>query len=247
MKRITQRIRAALARRRHWRRVLENRNANERDLLRALRKTKRRIAARRALRKTLGGGTRERRERLADKIEALLAYRDALLERLDRLERKQKRARRQLRRHRLLVERLRKRRRAIAAQREGQLTPNFHVREFDCRDGTKVPEAAIPALKKWCENIGEPVRKRGGAVHVTSGYRTRSYNASVGGATNSVHIYDAHPGAVAVDHTCSGLSPSGVAAFEDPLPETGGLGRYSTFTHADNRQRIGWPRARWWG
>ena len=63
---------------------------------------------------------------------------------------------------------------------------------------------------------------------------------------DEVGLVAGHPGAVAADHTASGGSPSAVYTFLNTL-NPGGLGRYASFTHVDNRQRIGWPTSRWSG
>lgn len=124
-------------------------------------------------------------------------------------------------------------------------SPNFKYEEFDCNDGTPVPKAAYPAIRALCRDVLEPLRARYGTVHINSGYRHEAYNRAIGGAVNSIHIYDFHPDAVAADHTSEGALPSTVANFEEPLAD--GLGRYNTFVHADNRCRIGWPKSRWYG
>lgn len=68
----------------------------------------------------------------------------------------------------------------------------FRLSEFTCRDGQPVPENAIPALRMWCAKLGDPLREKFGPVRITSGYRTASYNRSVGGASASYHRYDLH-------------------------------------------------------
>ena len=70
-----------------------------------------------------------------------------------------------------------------------KLTENFHSSEFDCNDGTPVPDRYIPALKKLCEVFLEPMRKKFGACTVHSGYRTPTWNTVVGGARMSYHVY----------------------------------------------------------
>ena len=128
-------------------------------------------------------------------------------------------------------------------------SPNFSYSEFNTKDGTPVPRAAYKGLDHLCKNYLEPLRKEFGPVSITSGYRHQAYNAQVGGETNSVHIYD-FPGrdgsAVAADITCSKGTPSQWADFLDGLG-VAGLGRYSSFVHLDNRDRMGWPRSRWYG
>lgn len=126
----------------------------------------------------------------------------------------------------------------------GQLTAHFHVDEFDCHDGRKVPAIAVPALKKLCVAYFEPMRAHFGPGHVLSGYRPEDYNARIGGAKYSQHIYELTPDSVAGDTVWRTGSPKDWAAFADQLG-AGGVGRYdnSGFVHIDNRP----GRARWTG
>lgn len=126
----------------------------------------------------------------------------------------------------------------------GQLSPHFNVREFDCHDGRKVPAAAVPALKKLCLTYLEPLRAEFGPAHVLSGYRPADYNARIGGAKFSQHIYELTPSSVASDLVFRLGSPALWARFADQLG-AGGVGRYdhSGFVHVDNRP----DRARWTG
>lgn len=80
----------------------------------------------------------------------------------------------------------------------GQLSPNFNIREFACHDGTGYVEglvreqgltkaAAIARAKDLAGNL-EAVRKaHGQPIRLTSVFRGKRYNASIGGATNSAH------------------------------------------------------------
>jgi hypothetical protein len=189
---------------------------------------------------------RKRRiEALADDIEDAEAELDDLVLRVADVSKGKQEASRNVEGEVERLERLIERRKRIKENREGRLTEHFHVAEFDCRNGTPVPQAASDALEAWCRAIGEPLRKRFGAVSVNSGYRTQSYNASVGGESNSVHIYDLHPKAVAVDVHCE--SGSARDWYDFTAGEADGRGLYSTFHHADNRNRIGWPDATWSG
>jgi len=130
-------------------------------------------------------------------------------------------------------------------------SPNFSYAEFNTKDGTPVPESAYKGLDHLCQNYLEPLRKKFGPVSITSGYRHAAYNRRIGGASNSVHIYD-HPGrdgsAVAADIVCAKGTPSQWSAYLDSLG-AGGIGTYprSGFTHVDNRDRMGWPKSRWNG
>lgn len=191
---------------------------------------------------------------LSGLVEEGLATRDRLLDRLDRLRDRESEAEKVLGEaiderdeDREALERIRARRKKIQ-DRMDRPSPHFAYAEFDCRNGQDLPEAAEPAVKVWCERIGEPLRKQFGPVHINSGYRPTEYNASVGGEPNSVHIYD-FPGrsfaAVAVDITCETGSPEEWYAFT--AGKADGRGIYATFHHADTRGQIGWADATWSG
>ena len=116
-----------------------------------------------------------------------------------------------------------------------KLSGNFRVREFACSDGTD-PIFIAPALV----NVLQALRDEFGApVTVLSGYRTVVKNKAVGGAVYSQHLYGA-----AADITVKGVAPAKVAqAARARLGNTGGVGRYKTFTHVDVRA----TRADWVG
>ena len=126
-----------------------------------------------------------------------------------------------------------------------QITAHFRVAEFNCHDGTPVPSAAHPALKRLCQKYLEPMRKEFGVATVLSGFRHRRYNDRIDGAKKSMHVYEEHPDQVAADVRFAKGSPAQWAAFADRLGADG-VGRYddSKFVHVDNRKT---GRARWSG
>lgn len=123
-----------------------------------------------------------------------------------------------------------------------QLSPNFRTSEFDCHDGRKVPAIAIPALRQLCKVYLEPMRAHFCPGLVMSGYRPKDYNARIGGATLSQHIYELTPSSVAADLIFRTGTPAQWAQFADNLG-AGGVGSYPSFVHVDNRP----VRARWTG
>lgn len=137
---------------------------------------------------------------------------------------------------------IRRRKRQLAKHGE-QASEHFLISEFDCHNGAKVPKAAYPALRRLCEQVLEPMRAEFGACRVTSGYRPRAYNASIGGASQSEHIYELTPSSVAADVSFARGTPASWAAFARRLGK-GGVGQYnrSGFVHVDNG-----PRRDWWG
>jgi uncharacterized protein YcbK (DUF882 family) len=122
-----------------------------------------------------------------------------------------------------------------------RLSPHFTVEEFDCRDGTKVQRRDYRGLHFLCAQFLEPLRRKFGPVRVNSGFRTRSYNASIGGASHSFHVYTMHDGNdQAADITCASGTPAQWHAFLAGVRKRkrggrGGLGLYRTFVHVDIR------------
>lgn len=116
-----------------------------------------------------------------------------------------------------------------------QLSTNFKVKEFACKDGTDtifVDSELVEILQKIREHFGKP-------LIINSGYRTEAHNKKVDGATYSQHKYGK-----AADIRITGVSPKEIGAFaETLLINRGGIGVYSNFTHIDVRE----VKSRWKG
>lgn len=109
-----------------------------------------------------------------------------------------------------------------------KLSGNFKVSEFACKDGSDAVLVA-PRLVMVLQTIRDHF---GSAVAINSGYRTPQYNTKVGGAAHSQHCYG-----TAADITVKGQKPETVAAYARKLmPDWGGVGIYSGFTHLDVRE-----------
>ena len=120
-------------------------------------------------------------------------------------------------------------------QGEKQLSANFKVKEFACKDGSDAILVA-PKLVMLLQTIRSYYGK---AVVVNSAYRTPQYNAKVGGVEQSQHCYG-----TAADISISGVKPSVLAEYIRKLmPDFGGVGIYSSFVHVDVREE----RADWKG
>lgn len=123
-----------------------------------------------------------------------------------------------------------------------ELTNDFNSEEFDCTDGTKVPNEYMSNLQELADNlqvlrdyIKEPLLITG------SGYRTESHNIKVGGAKHSQHLT-----ASASDINAMSYSPRRLYNVIEKLitsgdMKQGGLGRYPGFVHYDIRG----TKARW--
>lgn len=120
------------------------------------------------------------------------------------------------------------------------LSPNFRVREFACRDGSDpvfIDSALVDLLQRIRDHFGQPVT-------ITSGYRTASHNAKVGGSRSSQHLLGR-----AADIQVQDTDPLAVAAYAESLmPGWGGVGRYPVkagrakgWVHVDTRAN----KSRW--
>ena len=122
-----------------------------------------------------------------------------------------------------------------------RLSAHFTVEEFDCHDGTKVKSRDYEGLKYLCRVYLEPLRKKYGPVKINSGYRPAGYNARIGGASKSYHIYDIHQNDQAADISCRKGGPRDWHRTLSAIRKTkrngrGGLGLYGSFVHCDLRE-----------
>lgn len=145
---------------------------------------------------------------------------------------------------------------AIIKEFNEQLAPNFHIREFACKDGTQVPYNLVPNVQKLAKNLqvlrdylngaGRPKKAPKTAVltlGLNSGFRNDTYNEKVGGEDDSFHIE-----AMAADFTQKYMTPRELAYAIEKLiaegkMEQGGIGIYAGFVHYDVRGY----KARWNG
>lgn len=115
----------------------------------------------------------------------------------------------------------------VSTQGNLHLSNNFIVREFACQDGSDavlIDLDLVAILQAIRDTLGAPIT-------ITSGYRTVSHNASVGGAQNSYHTLGR-----AADIVVSGKTTAEVAACAESAGALGIL-RYVTdgFVHIDTR------------
>jgi len=122
-----------------------------------------------------------------------------------------------------------------------QLTKNFHLDEFQSKDGAEMPAQVVLNIQKLAnqlqilrEHLNRPIR-------ITSGYRSPAHNKAVGGARNSQHTLGK-----AADIQVKGMEPQEVYdAIENVIHcgdmLQGGLGLYKGWVHYDIRK----TKARW--
>jgi len=123
----------------------------------------------------------------------------------------------------------------------GDITKNFSKSEFECNDGSEMPQEVFDNVEVHAYNLQTLRDFCDASVTINSAYRSPSYNKKVGGATKSQHLTGN-----ASDITIKGYTPDEVADIIEGLIridaiEEGGVGRYDTFTHYDRRG----TKARW--
>lgn len=120
-----------------------------------------------------------------------------------------------------------------------KLSPHFDSSEFACHCGCgfgnsvgDVNPQLLTVLEVLRIHFATPVQ-------IVSGCRCRDHNAAVGGAEKSEHLHG-----LAADIKLAGITPKKIAAFaETLLPQRGGIGIYTSWTHVDVRPGM----ARWSG
>ena len=122
-----------------------------------------------------------------------------------------------------------------------RLTNNFWLNEFDCKDGTVVPDHLIGNVCLLSEQLQIIREIANEPVYINSAYRHTDYNRSVGGGSKSQHLL-----AKAADIVIPNMTPHEVWLLLDNMMRdghiiNGGLGKYNTFTHYDIRDY----EARW--
>ena len=125
-------------------------------------------------------------------------------------------------------------------RRGRRFSQHFHQREFMSKDGAPMPRGKRDELQRLVTDYLEAGREEFGRCTVISGHRSARHNERVGGAPHSFHLHTPlRPGAAA-DVVFERGNPAEWAAFFVRLG-AGGVGRYATFVHVDNRRE----KARW--
>jgi uncharacterized protein YcbK (DUF882 family) len=116
-----------------------------------------------------------------------------------------------------------------------RLTENFWLNEFDCKDGTKVPEDLVGNVIELAKNLQSLRDYLGSTIRVNSSYRHEEYNASVGGGKKSQHLLAKAADIVSPDYTPSQIHCAIEKLITSGEMTDGGLGLYNSFVHYDVR------------
>ena len=120
-----------------------------------------------------------------------------------------------------------------------QLTKNFNINEFACKDGTAVPTELVANAIELAANLQALRNELGKPIIINSAYRSPTHNALVGGSPNSQHLL-----CKAADlrtDTPRQLAETIFRLIAAGKMKEGGVGVYSTFVHYDIRG----TKARW--
>lgn len=122
-----------------------------------------------------------------------------------------------------------------------KITTNFSLEEFNCKDGSEMPNDVMINIIKLAKNLQVLRDAVGKTITITSGYRSPKYNLKIGGAKDSQHIKG-----TAADIKVKGMTPKEVAKLIEGLIASGkmtqgGIGIYPSWVHYDCRK----IKARW--
>jgi len=118
---------------------------------------------------------------------------------------------------------------------EVQLSKNFVLSEFHCRDGTRVPSMYYDNLKTLVYNLQmlrDCIEK---PIIILSGYRTIEHNKAVNGSRKSYHLTAQAADFIVPSIMIETLHEIVGHLIRNGSMKPGGLGLYDTFIHYDTR------------
>lgn len=121
-----------------------------------------------------------------------------------------------------------------------KVSEHFTLGEFKSPDSDKVLYSTY--VLKWLEKIRSHF---GGAINITSGYRSPKYNALVNGATNSAHLYGRACDFVVHDANGDVVPSKRVCLWLESVGYKYAIGYILNSTHIDskyNNRMIEYPR-----
>ena len=122
-----------------------------------------------------------------------------------------------------------------------KITTNFSLEEFNCKDGSVMPNNVMINIIKLAKNLQVLRDAIGKSIVINSAYRSPEYNKKIGGVKDSQHLKGN-----ASDIAVKGMTPKEVAKVIEGLiasgkMQQGGIGIYPNFVHYDIRG----VKARW--
>jgi len=114
-----------------------------------------------------------------------------------------------------------------------QISPHFTLGEFQSHDGADMVKYSTYVLS-WLEKIRA---RYGGTIRITSGYRSPSYNARVGGASNSAHLYGQAADFKVTDSEGKPVSSKRICLWLEAIDYPKSIGFMGTATHLDSKYK----------
>lgn len=121
-----------------------------------------------------------------------------------------------------------------------RVSKHFLRREFNCKDGTAVPDDYICNVITLASQLDIIREEVGEAIYISSGYRTIKHNKKCKGAKNSKHLTAEAADLKTLNTTPDQLYFCIIYLIKAGKIKDGGVGLYDNFVHYD----IGKPR-RW--
>lgn len=132
----------------------------------------------------------------------------------------------------------------IQSYSDFQITRGFHIKEFHCKNGVRVPPEYLAncvylatQLQKIKDMLGNPT------IIINSGYRTIGYNNQIGGSPNSRHTQCRAADIRTQKYTPKELFDKIKHLIDSDILPKGELIRYPTFVHyaPDFVQKFAYP------
>jgi len=120
------------------------------------------------------------------------------------------------------------------------LTKNFNLEEFRCKDGTIDHQNNLQILANQLQVLRDYIKV---PIIINSSYRSPEYNAKIKGAENSYHVKGMAADIRTESHTPKELHAIILTLINEKKMGEGGLGLYASFVHYDFRGHS----ARWNG
>ena len=115
------------------------------------------------------------------------------------------------------------------------LTANFSKMEFESRDGFPMPPDVLRNIQELTENLQIVRDYLGEPIHISSGYRSPSHNAAIGGVSDSQHLLGKAADISMKNYTAKNLAIIFERLINNGNIKQGGVGLYNGFVHYDIR------------
>ena len=129
------------------------------------------------------------------------------------------------------------------------LTENFTKEEFDCHDGSEMPDDVLENIKLLAIELQKIRDFIGCPIKVNSGYRSPEHNKKIGGKqevpgipnSGSQHLYGKAADIYVKELSIGYLHEIIEQLISENILNIKGLGKYTNFLHLDIRDK----KARW--